>query len=227
MKINAGIVVFLAGTFCALSQNNNAGIQGVISDQNGNAVVGASITATGAYVAQTPGGPPQSENYSTVSTAGGQFLFSSVNSGSYTLCVSVPGTAYLDPCRWSSGPNVIVSPGQQATANVVLATGALLQVRIADPAQHLANGDGAVLLGLSSPSTFFHPLNPVVSAATAATFQIAFPPNTALTFEISSNKLQLADAKGATLTTATASTQILVTAGQANPTLNFTITGTK
>jgi hypothetical protein len=69
------------------------------------------------------------------SGANGSFQITGLPAGSYSLCVQVPGSAYLDSCLWGgSGPVVKVADGQQSANNVLkLQKGATLSVVINDP----------------------------------------------------------------------------------------------
>jgi hypothetical protein len=144
------------------------------------------------------------------------------------VCVQVPHTAFLDPCRWSLPIRVTVAAGQiSANNNVQVTKGSLLHVRVNDPGQHVSKGDGDVLLGIGGPSFPFHLLGLAATDPAGRTFDIAIPFNVALRLQISSEHLDLEDDNGAAPGPVPASIPIQQAPGQADPTVTFSIKGKK
>ena len=230
MRHGAGWVVFFDVAICALAQSGG-GIQGVISDESGQLLPGA-------YVIASPVKP--GTTLMAVSASGGQYSIAQVPPGDYTICVQVPRssyvavgplvakppTNYVDSCYWSAPTQVTVTAGQvAANVNVRMAKGSVVHVRLNDPAKHMANGGGVVLMGVVGPSSRWHPLNVVSNDASGRTLEVVIPLNTALRLEVNGGRLQLADEGGAALAAVSASFPILQAAGQPDPTLTFKITG--
>ena len=214
------LAAFAAVTGIVFAQATG-GIQGIISDDGAKPLAGA-------FVIATPLGPAGGVTSTAVSAANGQFNMANLGPATYMVCVQVPHSAFLDPCRWSSPLHVAVAAGQiSPNNNVQMLKGSLLHVRVNDPGQHVAKGDGDVLLGIGGPSFPFHPLGVAATDAAGRTFDIAIPLNTALRLQISSEHLDLEDDNGAAPGPVPAAIPIQQSSGQGDPTLTFNIKGKK
>ena len=105
--------------------------------------------------------------------------------------------------------------------------GTILRVRVNDMGQHLAKGEGAILLGLTLPTGRFHPLAVAATDATGNTFDMAIPWSTALRLEIGSHKLQLADGGLNSLAAGPVGVPVQQPAGKGDLNLTFHVTGVK
>jgi hypothetical protein len=121
----AGITVLLTGLCGQVSASS---IAGIVTTQDGQPVKGARI-----LMQPQSAGSAMGKN-SQPSAADGGFNVDSLAAGSYTLCVQVPGTQLLDPCRWSATPpTVMVSDSQTITGlQINLQQGALIKVHVND-----------------------------------------------------------------------------------------------
>src|SRR5262245_1879350 len=86
----------------AFGQSGVGGIQGKISDDLGQPL--ASV-----YVMAAPMGPGGRQTLTTMTAASGAYSFDQASPGTYQMCVQSPGSAYLDPCRWSAPLQVKVT----------------------------------------------------------------------------------------------------------------------
>ena len=210
MRHGAGWVVFFAMAICALAQSSG-GIQGVISDDS-------RLPVMGAYVIATPLGTAGGVNSTVQSGPGGQYSFTQLAAGNYMICVQVPHSRYLDTCYWSTPTQATVTAGKiSGNVNVRLTSGALLHVRLNDPGQHVAKGEGVVLLGVVGPSSLFHPLSVVTSNDSGALLDFAIPLNSAARLAVNSDRLQITDGIGAPLAAISNSLPIPQAAVQNSP----------
>jgi hypothetical protein len=64
----------------------------------------------------------------------GLLRFQNLAAGNYSICVNVPGSAYLNPCEWEAPVIVNLMPGElKLGLPVVLTQGAFLHLRADDP----------------------------------------------------------------------------------------------
>src|SRR5581483_2362320 len=133
-------------------------VQGSVTDGTGKKpVFGALVTVT------RSGLPPFRQ---TVSTGGdGGFQVSGLAAGTYSVCVQVPYSSYLDPCEWATTPPQFTINGAQKVngLGISLITGSILRVRINDPSQFLKQktSDGRnplLILGIWGGRGVFRPL---------------------------------------------------------------------
>ena len=202
-------------------QGSPGGIQGKVLDDAGQPV--ASV-----YVVAAPTTQGARNAYSATTSGSGDFSIDQAAAGPYKLCVQAPRTAYLDPCVWSVPTQVTITAGQVASnTNLRVSKGSVLRVRVDDPGQHLARGEGAVLLGFVVPAGRFQPLTVGAADPSGKTFEAAIPFDKAVRLELASNGIQLADANQAPLANGQAGVAIQQAPGQADRTVTFTITGKK
>jgi hypothetical protein len=216
--------LFLLATYIALAQNAGS-VSGTVKDDSGRPVAGG-------YAVASPVGPSATHStYTAMTSAKGEFSFSGMEPGRYSICVQVPAGPHLDPCRWSSAVQVTVGAGQAVTDQAIGVTkGSILQVRIDDPNKLLAtSGPGGLLVGVFLPSGLFQPLSLVANNASGRTYQTAIPLNTSVRLSVTSAHLVLADAKGANLVPVSASSSssaivpVLSATGSANSLVTFTV----
>ncbi len=215
---------------CLFGQGS--GIQGVISDEAGQLVAGARVIASGV-------GPGGGRSYLALSGTSGQYSFTQVPVGNYAICVQGPRSGsspvdqsasplvhYLDTCYWSGPTQASVVAGQVgANVNIRLVKGAAVHVRLNDPGQYLARGQGVVLAGVVGSSSRFIPLAVTSSDPSGRTLELAIPLNAALRLQVHSGRLQLTDGSGAALPSIAASFPIVQTAAQRDSLLTFNVVG--
>ncbi len=222
------IIGILFQAAISTAQVGTASIQGTVADSGSNkAVAGAIVTAV------RIGLPPASQ---TAATAGdGSFQIQGLVAGVYSLCIQVPGDGYLDPCQWSGTPvKVTLAAGQNSTGNSLkIAAGAVLKVRVNDPAQLLSQktADGRtpqLAVGVGGGNSLFRPMRIALQDATGATYQLAVPPGTALNLQVMSGDLKLANSAGAALPAAGDQQPFQYGAGAAGlPSFTYSITGAR
>ena len=212
--------LILVITVTVVAQVSDGSIQGSVTDVGGKAV-------SGAFVVATPQGSSGGATLTTTTGTSGAFSFPHAQPGIYLVCVQTPGTTYLNPCHWSATPTVTVAAGKVGSSNIQLAKGAVLHVRVNDPDQHVAKGDGNFVVGVRGPSLLFHPLVQSSNDPGGMSFDVAIPLATALKLEISSDHLQFADQNGVALPSVVPAVLLQQTAGQPDPFVTFNITGKK
>jgi hypothetical protein len=149
-------------------------IGGLVTDPNGNAVVGAKIWAIRTFSAVAVSAPVATTEDTN---AQGIYLFPGLAPASYRICVSAEGAMLLDPCTWSANPPVWnLEVGQTAAVNLALARGVFVHVHIDDPggavAKEVQSGNPfpVMMSGASSSGPRIH-FREVVSGATGQTFR--------------------------------------------------------
>jgi hypothetical protein len=166
------------------------GVQGTVRDDAGQILAGANVILTTA-----------SANVGTLTATtdgSGNFSFTGVKPGSYTICLRDAGNKHLDPCAWSTGARVVVKPNQTATDNIVTGTAAAtLQVRVDDPLKLLdpLSGIGVPMVAIILSDNTLTPMNLTGADGGGRTFQLAVPPGTHRLF-IRSEKYRIANGRG-------------------------------
>lgn len=219
----ASLAILLAG-IVATGLDASISIQGTVTDATQQPVANAIVTASSVTV------PPASQ--SVPSGANGSFQITGLAAGSYSLCVQVPGSAYLDSCLWGgSGPVVKVADGQQSANNVLkLQSGATLSVVISDPNNEMGQVTKQgmppdLMMGVWGPKSLFYPVHLAIRNAQSTTYQMTIPAGTPLKFTIQSLHLNLADSQGQPLANNSAQMNFQSPAGGAAPTFTYVITG--
>jgi hypothetical protein len=171
-------------------------VTGLVTDESAKPIAGALITAHRATLPAASG--------SATAAVQGTFQIGGLAPGSYTVCVQVPGTDFLDTCEWAIlPPRVDVKAGQAVTGlRFKLKKGAILHVRLNDPRKLLepaASGKTVpyVLMGVQTAKGLLHPAALVSKDATGRTHAVMVPFDTPLKFTLYSPHVALADEKGA------------------------------
>ena len=213
--------ILLSLAVCSLWAQAPGRIQGKVTDDAGQAVANV-------YVVAAPTTTGARNHYTAATSATGDFSLDQVPAGAYKLCVQAPRTAYLDPCLWSTPAQLALTAGQVATnTNLQVSKGSILRVRVDDPGQHLARGEGMVLLGFVVPSGRFQPLVLGTNDPSGRTYEAAIPFDKSLRLELTSNGIQLNDEGNRALTNGQAAVALQQAPGQADRTVTFHITGKK
>ena len=136
----------------------------------------------------------------------GSFELPRLTLGAYQLCVTVPGTAWLDSCEWGrSGTVVALTPiDTSAQATISLTKGALVTVRVNDPLQLLPKNEGvapgaSLFLGVGGDSHFFRTAAIASQDSGGRSYQILIPFGRSVNISVTSSLFQLTDQKGGTL----------------------------
>lgn len=209
------LLIGLISACCASAQSVTGSAQGTVDDDQGQHVGNA-------YIIATPQGVGGGLTVTTTTGAKGDFTLSGLKPGVYSICVQYPGDPHLDPCTWSTAPQVTIAAGAlSALAIPKIVKGSLFVLEIDDPNQLWAQSDD-FLVGVALPTRGFYPLRLASKSATARVYDMAVPFNTALVLSISSTHLVFADNKGNVLGH-TASIPFKHTAGANNAQLTLTV----
>jgi hypothetical protein len=173
------------------------GIQGVVQDESGKPVAGATAVATGV-------GTSTHQSHTVTTNAAGAYSFTGLEPGQYLVCVQTPGGPHLDPCQWSKPAPITVSSGATAANQATTAVkGAVIQVRIDDPLKLMSTGKGSsagdIVVGLLLPRDLLQPMRLASSDAGGRTYDAAIPTGTPVRVQIHSTHLQISDSVGLSL----------------------------
>jgi hypothetical protein len=209
------------------------GLAGSVTDESNQQVAGALVIANRETLPVASG--------RATSAADGTFLVSGLPAGSYTVCVQVPGSDFLDTCEWYILPlRVDVKAGEPvAGLKFKLQKGAILQVRLNDPGNVLAPAASTatvkavphVLLGVQTIRGLLRPVTLVSKDATGTTHAVTVPFDTALNFTVLGSNVSLADEKGAPVGQAGvqggSNVPLKIPSGTSPAPLTFNVTGAK
>jgi hypothetical protein len=187
------LLVFFSFSTFVLAQNTGS-ISGTLAGDDGATITGV-VIANGVGVAASG---------RAVSAADGTFNIPNLPAGTYVLCGRPKGRGYLDPCIWSTDPPKVSVTAGQATANtkLVLAKGAVIDVRVNDPSQVLGaaalpNATGAlVLLEAMTPRGPLEPLVINAKDTLGMDLQTTIPFNTQIAISVTGNQVKLTDSAG-------------------------------
>lgn len=181
-------------------------IQGTVTDDAGNALGGALISA----IQQGPGTPSTSLlTRNVLSTASGAYEIDNLPAGTYTICGQFDSGGVLNPCVWSSQPlTATVSAGATTTGvAIVMQRGAIVHLTLADPQQLLTTNASRddVLVGVSWGNAPFQLAKVLNKTATGRTLSILVPAGQQVSIGVFSSVFSLAAAGGDALPTAAGS----------------------
>jgi hypothetical protein len=163
----------------------------------------------------------------------GTFRFEELAEGRYTVCGQMLGSQWLNPCDWGKPPAPFWIPAASQTTKVslVMVKGAVVPIRIDDPAQILlsteAKTSGAhLLIGTGNDAFFFLPATLKSQDSTGRNLESVIPVDVPMTLVVSSSFYQLVDAKGTPLAKGS-STQIpiLVKSGSESAGVRLIVAG--
>jgi Carboxypeptidase regulatory-like domain len=209
-------------------------LAGSVTDQSSKPVTSAIITAHRETLPVASG--------KATSAADGTFQIGGLLEGSYTVCVQVTNSDFLDTCEWSTLPlRVDVQAGQPVVGlKFQLQKGAIVQVRLNDPGNLLAPAASTatiktavphVLMGVETIRGLLRPVALVSKDATGTTHAVTVPFDTALSFTVVGTNVSLADEKGAPVGQAGVqggpSVPLKIASGTSLMPLTFNVTGPK
>jgi hypothetical protein len=158
---------------------------------------------------------------STGSDKTGGFTLDGVDPDDYLICVDVPGTDYLDSCKWGIAPPAAKVASAQAALsyNAVLTHGATISIRVDDPEELLpdppvAGNTHFLMPGIWTKQATMQRVALVSSDKGGHDYSIVVPPDVDLRLSFTMGNLTLVDQKGYLLD-AKASWDIRAKAGSA------------
>jgi len=167
-----------------------------------------------------------------MSDPAGAFTIPSLPPGNYVACAQ-PGTpGLLDPCHWgTSVPTFTVTAGQTTPGvRITLAQGAVIPIHINDPQQLLkpilgSRIDPGCRIHLVTAKGMHYEAPIVAQSAGGRDHSVTVPFGTPYSLQVMCPKLNLNDATGAPVVSASAGAPIPV--GSTVSTAVFTVTGAK
>ncbi len=183
-----------AGSIQAQSPGARTGstgsIGGTVTDPKGNIVVGVKVWAIRTFSSILTSDPIEA---TADTNPMGMYSFPALAPASYRLCVSAEGAMLLDPCSWSGQPPVWnLEGGQVAIANLKLARGTFVHVRVDDPngaitTKEQASSGPALLISGASSSGRRIQFMPVVSDASGRNFRALVPSGEAVQLQFTTD----------------------------------------
>jgi hypothetical protein len=227
----------LLTSFCAVCQPTATGtLQAVVKDSQGAAIPGAQITYRRLFRAvpdarnQPVPAPGETVKSGAASAdASGAFALLSLPAG-YAICASVPGLPYLDPCKWSAGPIVIVSANATTGYTLALTKGVFLNVRINDPTHQLPQVKdeplraGKLIVGVKFGDGAYQGAPNTGVDAEGRDYQMVVPAGMPLQLWLFSRDVALTDAGGKPVNSAGATVPFQAVAGQ-DQNFTFVVSG--
>jgi hypothetical protein len=229
-----GQVIAVTITVTAAFSQSTGSIQGAVVGDSGKPISGARVYAALKSTSQQVKAPP-----TIVTKAGnavnaapdGTFTIPNLSAGPYVLCVQTTVSGWLDPCQWSSSISLVaLAAGQSLTAQkVVMTTGAILQIRINDPAKFLPPSPGAIandveVLALASNKVYYR-ARIVSTDAGGRNHELTLPFNAQHTLIVRSQQFTLTDSKGAAVPAAGHTEPVQAATGAPSQQFTFTVTG--
>ena len=203
-------------------------IQGTVVSQENRGVAKATVTV------QQQSNPAAGQfRANTITGTDGSFTFTGVPAGTFTICVQVPGSVYLNPCTWASSvPSVTLTVGQRASAGIIrLDEGRLLKVRLNDASRVLQADEGKVpgakvMIGVWTLEGLFVPMRVRTQGATGRDLEIPVPVGRLLQLSVSSKHFDLRDEDNAAIdATQGVSLPVQASATAASRIYTFNVTG--
>ncbi len=149
--------------------------------------------------------------------ASGSFAAAGLPIGDYSLCASVPSTAYLDSCQWKGTVRVTVAASATSNQNVVLQKGVFLKVRVNDPmgllTQNGPSDAGKLVVGVNFGNGAYLGAALTGTDATGRNYQMAVPAGVPLQLWLFSRQVALTDVTGKPVDTSGAPVPFQATAG--------------
>ena len=203
-------------------------IAGFIITLGGQPVKMARVLAM-ARAGSTGTGAPKN---SLPSAADGGFSVEGLAAGTYAICVQVPGSLFLDPCRWSATPPTITLSDSQALTGVQIALqqGSMVKVQINDPGGYLQANEGKtpgahLLVGVWTANGLFYPAAMATRGSSGREYRLVVPYSTPLKLSVYSKVFRISDEKKIPVADFGAGTPFQATTGVSLKTIVFNIDG--
>lgn len=206
-------------------------ISGTVRGDDGSPVSDAIISLTALPPYETKS---RIRQWSVVTSIGGRFTLQGLYLGHFQTCVQVPGTAWLDPCRWGGGPFVVrlTNTNSTATTALTLRRGAALTLRVNDQSGLLDGNEGVtpgahLLLGLTNDGGAWEPALPLSKDVAGRTYRVLVPFDRSLKIVVASRLFSLADGANVPLlpTGVTSIIPVTTTTGKTPPTVVVSVVG--
>ena len=227
------LAIELICLFSCLAQTrlqSNGTVSGSLTGEDGSNIVGGRVALL-LLTAPYPARIAQQTLWTTTTGAGGSFRFGGLNSGTYKICAETANSAWLNPCEWGLRPPQVALSAAQPTASVkvVMSKGAVVPIRIDDPAHLLSQQEGKtagahLLVGVGTDALFFRTAPIVSSDASGRYHQIVVPFAAYAKLVVRSSFFKLSDAGGSPLSPV-AVIPVTVPAGQAPTAIRVVVTG--
>ena len=205
-------------------------VSGIVQGTDGSAISGAVVSLT----ALPPHQRSRLRAWSAVTGRDGFFSFQALYPGQFQVCAQVPGTAWLDPCRWGLKALVVTLSDKQPTVSsiLVIEKGAMVPVRISDPSALLDKNEGItsgahLLLGLSNDRGAWEPATLGTKDSAGRTYLVVVPFDRPIKVTAASSFFGLASGDGIPLERNGIALMTTVTATSAKvpPTITISVIG--
>lgn len=164
-----------------------------------------------------PIGLPNSASHA-VANDHGIYRIEGLSNGSYKLCVSPAGTAWLNPCLWSVNPPLLnVTSGQEVRMDVPLQEGVWLYVQVEDEDGSVAQKEvqagsrNAVSVSVKTTAGYPEDLVEVSRNAKSRSFRIAVPRGKDIPLSVAATDLAFQGSDGKLVEPAAGSKTVNVT----------------
>ena len=152
-------------------------LSGTVTTPDGRAVVRALI-----LVRLQPGTGVNVPDFTVHAIANqqGEFAFTTLPVGKYTLCPQAPDEDVVSPCDWVRQPlEVEIFNGRAATSKLVMAKGLRVTIQVSDTGQVLASNANrarppSITVGVTTPHGFL-PARPKNRAAVRLDYEVVVP----------------------------------------------------
>jgi hypothetical protein len=178
---------------------------------------------TGGMVLPAPGEASASGQATT--DGNGNLAVQNLPPGTYAICASVPGAAYLDPCVWQQPIRLVVSAGTNTQQTLNLTKGVFVTVQLSDPAGLLPQPGGGPFASPKLLVGFVYGRGAYQGvSATGRTFQLAVPTGVPFTLRLFSTDVKVIDETGASVDVSGSQIPFQAITDQ-DVSFNFTVSG--
>jgi hypothetical protein len=205
-------------------------IEGSVQGNDGSTIAGALLSLQ----LQPPYVQSRYLRFEWVATSGpdGSFQFTGLGAGAYKLCGYAPHGAWLNPCAWGLQPPTATLSGAQPTAAIKLTLnkGAVVPIRINDPAQLLPQYEGKspgsdVLIGVANDARVFMPAQAVSQDTGGENLQVVIPFGSTVNLLVFAPQFQLSSATVPLPAQASTTIPVAVPSGLQPATITLQVTG--
>jgi hypothetical protein len=174
-------------------------IRGIVRSDSGVPLAGAFLSAHPLSVAEDP----ELRGGIAAADKDGSFRIQGLRAGAYSICVTAPGTDFLNPCQWAARRPVarIEKADGAAELAISLERGHWLEIRVDDPeklAPTPANrkSDVAVSIGVTTSEGFFHSASLDSSDRRGHNYRLLVPFRRNLKLSAAAQNLKLVNSQG-------------------------------